>query len=199
MSAVKRKIGINLTAGIAIAIIVFAAIFASGIYLPKATGTVVVSIKDAPVELEELWITVNSIQIQKSEDESWIDLTLDQAPATFDLLALTGDNSLKLSQDDVDTGDYTKIRLDVKNAVATYIDSNEEDISEELTVPPGHIDIMAKFTVEAGTVTGLLIDMQPDITAISQSGNFRPIIKASVTPIIPTPTPSPSPSPTPPP
>jgi len=82
MSAVKRKIGINLTAGIAIAIIVFAAIFASGIYLPKATGTVVVSIKDAPVELEELWITVNSIQIQKSEDESWIDLTLDQAPAT---------------------------------------------------------------------------------------------------------------------
>jgi len=187
MSAVKRKIGINLIAGIAIAIIVFAAIFASGIYLPKATGTVVVSIKDAPVELEELWITVNSIQIQKSEDESWIDLTLDQAPATFDLLALTGDNSLKLSQDDVDTGDYTKIRLDVKNAVATYIDSNEEDISEELTVPPGHIDIMAKFTVEAGTVTGLLIDMQPDITAISQSGNFRPIVKMTVMPITPTP------------
>jgi hypothetical protein len=69
-------------------------------------------------------ITVSSIQLQKAEDESWLDLTLNEEKAnSFDLLALTEGNSLQLSQDEVPAGDYTKIRLDVTLAKATYTDS----------------------------------------------------------------------------
>ena len=202
MAVSKRKIGIYSIAGIAAAIIIIGAIFASGIQIPlgsnsQGAGTLTVSIKDAPVDLKELWITVDSLYVQSVQDDKWTELTLDaNQPVTFDLLTLK-DNSLQLSQDTISAGDYSKIRIGVTSALATYIDNKgASHTGEELKVPPGHIDVITNFKVEDGQVTGLLIDMQPDTAAISQSGNFKPIIKASITPI-PTPTPSTSPNPSP--
>lgn len=202
MAVSKRKIGIYSIAGIAAAIIIIGAIFASGMQIPSGSnsqgaGTLTVSIKDAPVDLKELWITVDSLYVQSVQDDKWTELTLDaKQPVTFDLLTLK-DSSLQLSQDAISAGDYSKIRIGVTSAIATYIDNKGASHNgEELKVPPGHIDVITNFKVEDGQVTGLLIDMQPDTAAISQSGNFKPIIKASVTPI-PTPTPSPSPTPAP--
>jgi hypothetical protein len=200
MAANKRKIGIYSIVGIAAAIIIIASIFASGIELPdqliKPTtlGTLTVSIKDAPVDLQELWITINGVYIQSHQDDKWIELTLDADQSVeFDLLTLK-DTSLQLSQDTIPAGDYSKIRLDVTSAIATYTDQKGEDHTGEiLKVPPGHIDIITSFKVGSDQVTGLLIDMQPDTAAISQSGNFKPILKMTVTPI-PTPTPSPPPT-----
>ena len=129
MAATKRKIGIYATAGIAAAIIIIGAIFASGIQIPlgsniQSAGTLKVSIKDAPAELEELWITVDSLYVQSVQDDKWTELTLDaNQPATFDLLKLK-DNSLQLSQDIISAGDYSKIRIGVTSAIATYIDNS---------------------------------------------------------------------------
>ncbi len=202
MAVSKRKIGIYSIAGIAAAIIIIGAIFASGMQIPlgsnsQGAGTLTVSIKDAPVDLKELWITVDSLYVQSAQDDKWTELTLDaNQPVTFDLLTLK-DISLQLSQDTISAGDYSKIRIGVTSALATYIDNKgASHAGEELKVPPGHIDVITNFKVEDGKVTGLLIDMQPDTAAISQSGNFKPIIKASITPI-PTPTPSTSPNPSP--
>ena len=121
-------------------------------------------------------------------------------PVEFDLLTLR-DTSLQLSQNPIDAGDYSKIRIGVTSAIATYTDQKDQlHTDEALKVPPGrHRRHSLALALQAAKATEVLIDMQPDTAAISQSGNFRPIIKASVTPIIPTPTPSPSPSPTPPP
>jgi hypothetical protein len=200
MAANRRKIGIYSIVGIGAALIIIASIFASGIELPdqlaKPTtlGTLTVSIKDAPVDLQELWITINGVYIQSPQDDKWIELTLDAGQSVeFDLLTLK-ETSLQLSQDTIPAGDYSKIRLDVTSAIATYTDQKGDDhTGEALKVPPGHIDIITSFKVGSGQVTGLLIDMQPDTAAISQSGNFKPILKMTVTPI-PTPTPSPSPT-----
>jgi hypothetical protein len=205
LAARKRKIGIYSIAGIAVAIIIIAAIFASGIQLPTGTGsqgqfgnptalgTLTVSIKDAPVDLNVLMITLNSLYVQSAEDGKWTELTLaSDLPVTFDLLTLK-DTSLQLSQDSIPAGDYSKIRLDVTSAVATYTDNKGVlHTGETLKVPPGHIDIITSFKVGDGQVTGLMIDMQPDTAAISQSGNFKPTLKMTV---IPTPTPTPSPAP----
>jgi hypothetical protein len=202
MAATKRKIGIYTATGVTAAIIIIGAIFASGIHIPSGSnsqgaGTLTVSIKDAPVDLKELWITVDSLYVQSVQDDKWTELTLDaNQPVTFDLLKLK-DSSLQLSQETISAGDYSKIRIGITSAKATYIDDKgTSHTGEELKVPPGHIDVITNFKVEVGQVTGLLIDMQPDTAAISQSGNFKPIIKASITPI-PTPTPSPSPTPAP--
>jgi hypothetical protein len=192
MAVSKRKIGIYSVTGILAASLLIVLIFASGLQIPfgsnnqgqtgSNTGTIVVSIKDAPVDLKELWITIDSLYVQSAQDDKWVELSLDSnQPVTFDLLTLQ-DTSLKLSQDTISIGTYSKIRLGVTEAIATYTDNKEvlhED--EELKIPPGHIDIITSFEVGENQVTGLLIDMQPDTAAISQSGNFKPILKMTIT------------------
>lgn len=196
MSANKKRIGIYATAGVATAIIIIAAISASGIQLPtnqNKTGTLLVSIKDAPVDLKELILTIDGLYILNSEDDKWTELTLKEGQSmTFDLLQLTGGNSLQLSEETVSAGEYSKIRLDVTEAIATYTDSKgTEHTGESLKVPPGHIDIITSFSIGDNQVTGLMIDMQPDTAAISDSGNFKPIVKMTVTPeVSPTPPPT---------
>ena len=203
MAATKRKIGIYTIAGIAAAIIIIGAIFASGIPLPSGSsnqGILMVSIKDAPVELTELWITIDSLYVQSAQDDKWTELTLDAGqPVEFDSI-----NANRYQPSAIPKPNRCG-RLLQNTHRRNISDSNihdqkgESHIDETLKVPPGHIDVITSFSIAGGQATGVLIDMQPDTAAISQSGNFRPIIKASVTPIIPTPTPSPSPSPTPPP
>jgi len=183
MAANKRKIGIYSIAGIAAAIVIIASFLASGIQLPgqQSLGTLVVSIKDAPVDLEHLWVTIDGLMVQSS-DNGWIELKLNEnQQVPFDLLALIdAEHSLKLSEQTLDTGEYSKIRLEGVTATTTIG-------GEPLNVPPGHIDIITNFHIEAGKLTALMIDMQPDTAAISQSGNFKPIVKAIVTPaVVPT-------------
>lgn len=204
MSTNNRTLGIYFASGIGIAIILIAAIFASGVPIgtiqnqtgdQKQTGTLWVSIKDAPVDLHSLVLTINGIYILNADEDSWTELTLKEGESmTFDLLDLTGDNSLKLSEQEVPTGDYSKIRLVITEAIATYTDHKGEDhVDESLKVPPGHIDIITSFNIGGGQLTALMIDMQPDTAAISNSGNFRPIIKLAVTPEV-TITPEPAPT-----
>lgn len=209
MAVSKRKIGIYSVTGVLAAVIIIVSIFASGLQIPLGSnnqgqigsnmGTLSVSIKDAPVDLKELWITIDSLYVQSAQDDKWVELTLDaDQPVEFDLLTLE-DTSLKLSQEAISVGDYSKIRLGVTSAIATYTDNKgAPHTDEELKVPPGHIDILTSFQVGENQVTGLLIDMQPDTAAISQSGNFKPVIKMTITQeTLPTPSPSPSLSPSP--
>jgi hypothetical protein len=211
MAVNKRKIGIYSIAGISTALVILVSIFALGVQIPLGsningqakgqTGTLIVSIKDGPVDLQNLWLTIDGIYIQNAQDDKWTELTLDaNQPVYFDLLTLK-DTSLKLSQDAIPVGTYSKIRLEVSSAVATYTDSKgDAHTNEELKVPPGHIDIITSFQVGDNQVTGLLIDMQPDTAAISQTANFKPVLKMTITQeTLPTPTPSTSVSPTTPP
>jgi len=49
-----------------------------------------------------------------------------------------------------------------------------------LTVPPEHIDVIVHFEIKPGASTTVILDMQADWVAISQSGNLRPVLKATV-------------------
>jgi hypothetical protein len=191
MSTNNRTLGIYAASGIGIAIILIAAIFASGIPLSPdqnqtgdQRGTLWVSIKDAPVELHKLVLTINGIYILSADEDSWTELFLkDGESMEFDLLELTGEKSLKLTEQEVPAGDYSRIRLVITEAIATYTDNRGEEFTAvPLRVPPGHIDIITNFNIDGGELTALMIDMQPDTAAISNSGNFRPIIKMAVIP-----------------
>ena len=186
MSTPKRKIITNTVAGITLAVIIIAAIYTAGMQLSLASGTLTISLKDAPVDLSSLVMTLSSIQIQKADDQTWTVLNIDKEEATdFNLLALTGDNKIILSEQSVQVGDYSKIRLEVTDVSATYTDNNGVQYLDKpipVNVTSGHIDILVSFTVSENAVTGILIDMQPDQVAISESGNFKPIIKTTITP-----------------
>jgi hypothetical protein len=183
MAASKSKIGIYSIVGITAAIIIIASFFLSGIQLPwqqpntsnnpntQTTGTLIVSIKDAPVDLKQLLVTIDGIYVQSESSNSWIELALDDGQTSqFDLL------SLQLTSKQL-TEAYSKIRLNVQDATAVFPD----DTTQTLRVPPGHIDIIIKFTIAQDAITNILIDMQPNTTAISNSGNFKPIVKATAT------------------
>jgi hypothetical protein len=182
----KKKISLYLVSGIVAAVLVIAAIFAAGIPLPSnngtqnptTLGTLMVSINDAPVQLSELFVTIDSIEVQ-NQNSGWTKLSFnDGVPSmTFDLLTLQA-ISKALSTTDLPTGDYAKIRLHVKDATATFADAEG---TTPLKVPSGKIDIIVKFQITEDSTTEVLIDMTADWAAISNSNNLRPILKATVT------------------
>jgi len=194
MAVNTKKISLYAFAGIAVAIILIAAVYTSGIQLPSNTdsqkpitlGTLTVSIKDAPVQLSKLEVTIDSIEVL-NENNGWTKLPFIEGTqdVRFDLLALQ-DISQDLSTTLLPVGDYVKIRLHVKDATATFQDGSTAD----LNVPSDKMDLIIHFQIEEDSTTKLLIDMTADTLAISNSNKLKPVIKATVT--LPTPDPTPT-------
>ncbi len=178
MATNGKRIGLYTGVGIAAAVLIIAAIFASGIQFPSSQklGTLRVSITDKPVELENLNVTVSALYVNNASG-GWVQLpfTDGKSEVYFDLLSLNNVTQ-ELSVAQIPAGNYTKIRLEVTTANATLADGS----TVTLNVPPDHIDIIIHFEIKAGQETELLIDMQPDTAAISASNNFKPILKATV-------------------
>lgn len=177
-----RKIGLRASAGFLIAITIILAVFASGIQLPTVkakTGTLTVLLTDAPADLKHLNITIDSLAALNVDDpEDWIDLSLvgENEEVYFDLLALYN-VTMKLSEEQILAGNYTKLRMRIKTANATKTDG---EIIDPIEVPPGKLDIIIHFEIKAGDTTILLIDMEADWVAISKSNRLRPVFKATI-------------------
>jgi len=178
-----RRVGVYGVGGVLVAALIIAGIIAVGIRLPSLafhSGTLVVKLTDAPVELERLNLTIGSVDAQRVEngEETWGDLSF-----VDDLSEFRVDNLLELSNvtrdlsiTEIPPGNYTKLRMSVTKAEATYIGGD----TVELTVPPGHIDIIIHFEIKAGETTRIIVDMQADWVAISQSQTLRPVLKATL-------------------
>jgi hypothetical protein len=154
------------------------------------TGTLTVSVKDAPVDLSKLDVTIDGLDVQ-SQGNGWINIPFNDGVQSvrFDLLTLK-EVSKDLSTTQLPAGNYTKIRLHVREATATYNDGT----TDKLNVPSDKIDVIVHFEVKEGSTTNVLIDMT--FVAISNSHNLRPVLKATskiVPSEVPT-TPPPSPS-----
>ena len=182
MAASGKKIGFYAAAGVAAAALIIVAIFVSGVQFPGgpsggSTGTLRVSIMDAPVELANLNVTIDGLYVNSNDSNNWVELnfTDNVSEVYFNLLALQNVTK-ELSVAQISAGNYTKIRLEVKAANATFTDGSTAD----LRVPPGHIDVIVSFEIKAGQETSLLIDMQPDTVAVSTSHNLKPVLKATV-------------------
>jgi len=185
MAATSRKLGIYSATGVAIAVIIIASIFASGIQFPLISepenavpmGKLFISITDAPVDLDNLNVTLDRLYVHNDDSSTWITLgfTQEVEEVYFDLLALQ-DVTRELSVADIPAGNYSKIRLHIKAANATFADGSTAD----LRVPPEHLDIIIKFEVQEDQATELLIDMQADWVSVSKNNNLRPVLKASL-------------------
>ncbi|MGE5187610.1 MAG: DUF4382 domain-containing protein, partial [Betaproteobacteria bacterium] len=136
MAVNKRKIGIYSIAGVLAAVLIVVSFVAAGVQLPTndqsgqqgnnppSLGTLVVSVKDKPVELSNLYLTVTSVWIQalSSDEDSeetnrgWTNLDLiEDEPIIFDLLTLR-EKSIDLSTIQLPAGEYGKIRIYVSHA-----------------------------------------------------------------------------------
>jgi hypothetical protein len=167
-------------AGMLISATIIAGLVFSGVQLPSMVssvsqahaGTLIVLLTDAPVDLEHLNVTMDSFSVLNESDEIDLPLTGGANETSFDLLALQNITET-ISTAQIPAGNYTKMRMGIKDANATF--SNGSWIP--LRVPPEHIDIIVHFEIKNASSTVVLIDMQADWVAISQSGNLRPVFK----------------------
>ena len=166
--------------GVLAAVLIISGILMSGVPLPSAEiGTLIVLLTDAPVDLEHLNVTIDSLSVLNvaDGDESWTSLPFSDGKETvyFDLLALQN-VTMELSATEIPSGNYSKIRMTIQTANATFVGGETAD----LTVPPGRIDVIIRFEINSDEATLLLIDMEADWVAISANNHLRPILKASV-------------------
>ncbi|UCG45782.1 MAG: DUF4382 domain-containing protein [Candidatus Bathyarchaeota archaeon] len=147
--------------------------------LTPETGSLRVMLTDAPANLTHLNVTLDSISAHRQGygNESWVDLVFVEnvTEVYFDLLALQ-DVAIDLSITEIPPGNYTMIKMHIKTANATYADGNTTD----LEVPSDHIKVIIHFEITEGETTTVLIDMQADTVAISQSRKLKPVLKATV-------------------
>ena len=191
----SKKIGLRVAAGFLVAITIILAVFASGITFPTEqgipgretqiqTGILNVFLIDAPVELNHLNITITDLEVHKAGEEGeegkWITLVEDGVPEIpeFDLLYYQDGRKLHLASEQIEIGNYTKIRMYISSAVANFTD--DPDTAVDLNVPSGKIDVITKFEIGTEGRVDVTIDMVPDWIAISKSNNLRPVLKASI-------------------
>jgi len=193
-----KKIGLYAAAGVLIAFLIITSVAVSSLNMPSLrfplftppsppspptsdTGTLIMMLTDAPVNLTHLNVTLDSVSAhrQGNGNETWVDLTFvnNVSEVYFDLLALQ-DVAMNLSITEIPPGNYTMIKMHIKTANATYADGNTTD----LDVPSEHIKVIIHFEIVEGGKTTVLIDMQTDWVAVSHSGKLRPVLKATVIP-----------------
>ena len=185
-----RDIGIFAIIGVLAAVLIIAGVFAGGFGFPSIRfpslsqvasdkGTLLIKLTDAPVNLTHLNVTIGSISAQKVENgnETWekLDFADNVSSVYVDILSLQN-VTMDLSLTQIPVGNYTKLRLSILTANATY--ANGEN--QTLRVPSDKIDVIVHFEIQPGETTMLLLDMQADFVAISHSGNLRPVLKATV-------------------
>ena len=180
MSYGTKKTVLYAIAGILISVTIIAGLLLSGIQLPNMipsvlqarAGTLIVLLTDAPVDLEHLNVTIDSFSVLNESGKIDLPLIGGANQTSFDLLALQNITET-ISAAQIPVGNYTKMRMGIKDANATFLDGSWE----QLRVPSERVDIIVNFETRNASSTVVLIDMQADWVAISQSGNLRPVFK----------------------
>jgi len=120
--------------------------------IADAKGLLIIRVKDAPKDLEELFIQIDGVRAHRVTDEGdgespWVNVSVVETEP-FDLLKLT-DFSIVLATEELPKGNYTEIRLHVLNAYA-----NISDNIEELKVVSNRwLMVKAHFTIEEEGIT----------------------------------------------
>ena len=187
-----KKMGLYATAGVLIAFLIIISVAISSLtildlrfpgFTPPSpnTGTLVIMLTDAPVNLTHLNVTIDSISAHRQGfgNETWVELDfVDDLPEVYvDLLALQNE-AANLSVTEVPPGNYTMIQMHIKTANATYADGNTTD----LEVPSETLKVIVHFEIRKGEERWLLIDVVTNWVAVSKSGKLRPVLKATVLP-----------------
>lgn len=161
-------------AAVAAVIVVIAVGGVAAFYLASPTGYLVVGVKDAPSTgaVTHIYLTMTDLTLQGSGNSS---TSFKVNATTFDLLKLTNVTKY-IGKNSIPTGNYTMVRFTVTAAVATISGTNRT-----LTVPSGQIKVPTHFTVASGKTTTIVLDIAPDMTAISASNNLRPVVTGQET------------------
>jgi len=156
---------------IAVALVVVIAVAAGGYILlsSKPTGTLVLGVTDSPIasSATHVYLTITNVEFQGNGNTT---VSYKVNSTQFDLLRLVNVTKM-IGSNKVLVGNYTMVRFTVTSAMATISGSNVT-----LTVPSGEVKVPLHFQVYSGKTTTLVLDITADMTNISASHNFRPVV-----------------------
>ena len=182
MATEKRKLGLFGVSGVLVAMLIIAGfVFAGNFLQASGEGLLTVRVMDKPVELDHLWLKIDSVSVQ-DEEGNWVPLEL-VLTDRFDLLELQS-VSTTLSENLLPAGTYSTIRIHVSEGDCFVVFAGDPE-EVPLKVPSNVLKVSfePELTILDGESTTVIVDLQPediDSIAVSNSTNLRPVIKAIV-------------------
>ncbi|MEX0660884.1 MAG: DUF4382 domain-containing protein [Balneolaceae bacterium] len=145
------------------------------------TGTMQVKMHDAPVEYDEVNISVERVEVNRDESgEGWE--TISEPNEVYNILELVNGDFAILADAELETGTYQQIRLILSDNNSVVIDGE----SYPLTVPSGAqtgLKLNINAEIEEGIVYTLLLDFDANRSVVKRGTtneyNLRPVVRAT--------------------
>lgn len=162
---------------------------------PTSSGTANVSVylTDAPIDLTGVTavnVTIHEIVLFPVgvEDGGGIPLDLTgTGPLTVNLLDYRDGQVILAAAQEVPAGDYERIHLTVSDAEVLRdddLDPETPDLSEDVWVPPGKINVPVPFTVSQNEDLDVILDFDAAASIqINETGNEKYILRPVITPV----------------
>ncbi|CAN5445137.1 hypothetical protein BH23BAC3_BH23BAC3_35860 [soil metagenome] len=145
-------------------------------------GTMVVKLHDAPVDYDEVNISVARVEVNNTENESEGWTVISEPNETYNILDLVNGDMAVLADVELEVGTYEQIRLILNDENTVVIDGESYD----LFVPSG-VQTGVKLNIDAeireGIVYTLLLDFDANRSVVKRGVtneyNLKPVIRAT--------------------
>lgn len=149
------------------------------------TGTMAVTMTDAPAPYDSVHVTINEVRVQKedsgdseSDGEGWVTV-LDQQ-MTVNLLELTNGTQISLGSKELEAGTYSQIRLILGEQNTVTVDGETYTLQTPSAQQSG-LKLQIDADVEENTEYSLLVDFDAARSIVEEgNGNYllKPVIRA---------------------
>lgn len=156
------------------------------------TGTMEVTMTDAPANYDSVNVTINSVRVhqdtdaetdstesdEEAEEDGWVTITDD--PMKVNLLELTNGNQVSLGSEELEAGTYSQIRFVLGEDNTVTIDGETHQLQTPSAQQSG-LKLNVNAEVQENSTYTLLIDFDA-ARSIVQQGNggylLKPVLRA---------------------
>jgi hypothetical protein len=144
---------------------------------------------DAPGDFDEVWIEVNGVDILPSgsrgseTNANWVNIPYQAASNMVLVSELVNDTRLLVGRDEIQSGDISKIRLDLGEVAYLVKDGNRIDMG----ISPAAEDLLeldVAISIESGFSYDIFLDLDLSQSIIAETGGsftFEPKLRAFLT------------------
>lgn len=147
----------------------------------SSTGSIVVKLHDAPVDYDEVNISVARVEVNNGEtDEGWI--VISEPNETYNILELVNGNMTVLADAQLEVGTYEQIRLILNDDNTVVIDGMSYDLSVPSSAQTG-LKLNINAEIKEGIEYTLLLDFDASRSVVKRGVqdlyNLQPVVRAT--------------------
>jgi hypothetical protein len=156
------------------------------------TGTIDVTMTDAPANYDSVHVTINKVRVHKeeeaetdqeetdeeAEEDGWI--TILSEPMTVNLLELTNGNQVALGTEELETGNYSQMRFILGDENTVTIDGETYDLQTPSGQQSG-LKLNIDAEIEENIQYSLLVDFDAARSVVKQGNGeylLKPVLRA---------------------